>query len=90
VLAREIVKAHMKATAGAGQGSEPRRRHDRQGAHLPRNIAEAVDQEHVLYRQADDAFKTSVMAMGQMMVDSKMMEKLPDWTGFFDSRWPTS
>jgi ABC-type nitrate/sulfonate/bicarbonate transport system substrate-binding protein len=84
VLAREIVKAHMKATEELVKDPTLAVDTIAKVLNLPRNVAEASIKNTFFTAKADDAFKASVMAMGQMMVDSKMMEKLPDWTGFFD------
>ncbi|MBV8168756.1 MAG: ABC transporter substrate-binding protein [Alphaproteobacteria bacterium] len=84
VLAREIVKAHKKATDELIKDPTLAVDTIAKVLNLPRNVAEASIKNTFFAWKADDAFKTSVMAMGQMMVDSKMMDKLPDWTGFFD------
>jgi NitT/TauT family transport system substrate-binding protein len=84
VLAREIVKAHIKATDELVKDPSLAVDTIAKVLNLPRNVAEASIKNTFFSWKADDAFKNSVMAMGQMMVDSKMMEKVPDWTGFFD------
>lgn len=84
VLAREVVNAHIKATAELMKDQTLAIDTIAKVLNLPRPIAEASMKNTFFTTKTDDAFKTSVMAMGQMMVDSKMMDKLPDWGGYFD------
>jgi NitT/TauT family transport system substrate-binding protein len=84
VLASEVVKAHKRATDELIKDPSLAVDTIAKVLNLPRTIAEASIKNTFFAWKADDAFKQSVMAMGQMMVDSKMMDKLPDWTGFFD------
>jgi NitT/TauT family transport system substrate-binding protein len=84
VLAHEMVQAHVKATAELVKDPSLAVDTIAKVLNLSKPVAEASIKNTFFTAKSDDAFQKSVMAMGEMMVESKMMEKVPDWTGFFD------
>lgn len=85
VLAREIVKAHVKATQELIKDPSLAIDTISKVLNLPRPVAAESIKNTFFTIESGDAFKKSVMAMGDMCVESKMFDKVPDWSGFFDT-----
>ena len=52
---------------------------------LPRNVIDASLTNTFFSHDSGDAFAKNIMAIGDMMLEAKMTEKLPDWKTFINT-----
>jgi NitT/TauT family transport system substrate-binding protein len=85
VLTRELVKAHVRATKDLIADPTIAAEVTTKVLNMPRNVIDLSLKNTFFAHASGEAFKKSVIAMGEMMVESKITEKLPNWDKFIDT-----
>jgi NitT/TauT family transport system substrate-binding protein len=85
VLARECVRAHLRATQDLIK--DPSLAVDTmvKTLNVSRQVAETAMRNTWFSIDSGDGFRKSVQAMGDMMVEAKIQDKTPDWSKFFQT-----
>jgi ABC-type nitrate/sulfonate/bicarbonate transport system substrate-binding protein len=85
VLAREVVKAHVRATkdliANASFAAETTAR----VLNMPRPVVDASLKNTFFSVETGEEFDKSIIAMGEMMKESAMLDGMPDWKTFINT-----
>ena len=84
-LTRELVKAHVKATEELRASPAIAAEVMTKTLNLPRNVIDASLTNTFFSHDSGDAFAKNIMALGDMMLEAKMTEKLPDWKTFINT-----
>ena len=85
VLAREMVKAHVRATkdliADASFAAETAAR----VLNMPRPVIDASLKNTFFSVEAGEDYNKSIIAMGDMMKEAAMLDSMPDWKTFINT-----
>jgi ABC-type nitrate/sulfonate/bicarbonate transport system substrate-binding protein len=85
VLAREVVKAHVRATkdliANASFAAETTAR----VLNMPRPVVDASLKNTFFSVETGEEYDKSIIAMGEMMKEAAMLDGMPDWKTFINT-----
>jgi ABC-type nitrate/sulfonate/bicarbonate transport system substrate-binding protein len=85
ILTKAIVTAHKAATAFLQKDNTTAAEAIVKSLNLPLNVAKESLKNTFFSTDSGPAFRKGVEALGTMMVDAKMAEKLPAWDKFFNT-----
>lgn len=85
VLARELVKAHVRATKDLIADATVAAEVTAKVLNMPRPIIDQSLKNIFFSASSGDEFKQSIVAMGEMMTQSAMLDKAPDWNAFINT-----
>ena len=85
VLTKAILTAHKTATADLLRDNSAAVDAIVKGLNMPENVARESLKNTFFSTESGPAFRKGVEALGTMMVEAKMAEKLPDWNAFIDT-----
>jgi ABC-type nitrate/sulfonate/bicarbonate transport system substrate-binding protein len=85
VLARECVKAHLLATRDLARDPAIAVETMVKTLNVAKGVADMAIKNTYFSGDSGDAFKKSVVAMGDMMLEAKILDKGPAWDKFFDT-----
>jgi ABC-type nitrate/sulfonate/bicarbonate transport system substrate-binding protein len=85
LLTKAILNAHKAATADLQRDSSAAADAVVKGLNMPLNVAQESLKNTFFSTESGPAFRRGVEALGGMMVEAKMAEKLPDWNSFFNT-----
>ena len=85
VLARELVKAHVRATKDLIADATVAAEVTAKVLNMPRPIIDQSLKNIFFSASSGDEFKQSIVAMGEMMTQSAMLDKTPDWNAFINT-----
>jgi len=54
---------------------------------MPRNVAERSNSNLFFSHESGDAFLSGLQNLAKMMIDSRLLERDPDWTTFINTRF---
>jgi NitT/TauT family transport system substrate-binding protein len=87
VLARELVKAHVRATkdliADASFASETVAR----VLNMPRPVIDASLKNTFYSIESGEGYNKTIVAMAEMMKEAAMLDSMPDWKTFINTRF---
>jgi NitT/TauT family transport system substrate-binding protein len=86
-LTRLIVKAHINATKELIAHPDIALATTMKQFNMPRNIAEASNKNLFFSVESGAPFQSGLRALAKMMIESKMLDKEPDWDNFIDTRF---
>ena len=84
-LTLELVKAHVKATKELEANASIAGDVMAKTLNLPRPVIDASLKNTFFSHDSGDGFVKGIMALGDMMMQSKTAEKLPDWKTFINT-----
>lgn len=84
-LTLQLVKAHVKATQELRGNPAIAAEVMTKTLNLPRNVIDVSLTNTFFSHDSGDDFVKNIMALGDMMMESKTTEKLPDWKKFINA-----
>ncbi len=84
-LTRKIVSAHVRATQELLDHPDIALETTMKQFNMPRNIAEPSNQNLFFTTDSGSKFQDGLHALAKMMIDSKMLEREPDWGRFINT-----
>ncbi len=85
VLAREMVKAHVRATKDLIANSAVAAETTARVLNMPRPVIDASLKNTFFSVETGEDYNKSIMAMGDMMKDAAMVDSMPDWKTFINT-----
>jgi NitT/TauT family transport system substrate-binding protein len=85
VLTRELVKAHIKATKELQASPAIAAEVTARVLNLPRDVIDLSLKNTFFSYDSGETFTKTIMALGDMMVESKTAAQLPDWKSFINT-----
>jgi ABC-type nitrate/sulfonate/bicarbonate transport system substrate-binding protein len=83
ILTRAVVKAHVRATRELAKDNTLAVDTVVKTLNVPRAVAQESMKNTFFSADSGPAFHQSVMAMGDMMIEAKLDDKVPNWQTFF-------
>lgn len=84
VLAREIVKAHVRATKDLMADPAVAAETTARVLNMPRPIIDAALKNTFFSIESGEEYNKSIVAMGEMMKEAAMLDSMPDWKSFIN------
>ena len=85
-LAREVVRAHVRATQELQKDNTAAIEAIVKSLNLPRDVARESLKNTYFTPDTTEAFEKSIIAVGQTMLETGMITRMPDWSTFIDRR----
>ncbi len=86
-LAREVVRAHVRATQELQKDNSAAVDAIVKSLNLPREVAIESLKNTFFVPDTTEKFEKSIIAVGQTMLETGMVTRLPDWSTFIDRRY---
>jgi NitT/TauT family transport system substrate-binding protein len=86
-LTRLIVQAHKKATQRIIDDPSIALQTTMKQFNMPRNVAEKSNSNLFFSYESGEAFQAGLHNLARMMVDSRLLEREPDWNSFINTRF---